>query len=221
MLGRAAARDGRLTPDSRPPLAPDSRPPATLPGAISLLRPVLGLFAIAGAIPRDSVLPLAVVVVACVTDYFDGRIARKLAGDSMAGRYVDNLCDFAFLVCMFVFFADASLWSDPVRGWMPWKGANHLPLFALLASFGTYFARLRRDLAAGRTPKGSPRGHAAGVANYALAIVGAFEMLPGIDLGKALLEPVMLAVVLLNMVAVAENAVLMFQLQRGGPRMPA
>ncbi len=205
--------------------------PALLPSAISLLRPVLGLYVLSGAVSVSSTTPLLIVAIACVSDFVDGRVARALARDaqpaaeeqSYAGRLVDNLCDFGFLLCMFLFYAGAELWSPPVWGNLlrHWDGVNRLPVYALLSSFGIYFARLCTDVRAGRQPEGSPRGHAAGVANYGLAILGAVEMLPEIDLGPRLLESAMLGVALLNAAAVLENAALMFHRQRGGPRMPA
>lgn len=199
-------------------------PLAPLPAAISLVRPALGYFAFAGAIPTtESVVPLSIVLAACVSDFIDGRIARRMSTESMAGRLVDNLCDFAFLLCIFLFYERAELWSPPVWGNLLryWDGINSLPVYALLSSFGMYFLRLCIELRAGRVPVGSPRGHAAGIANYGLAIVGAAEMLPGVDLGPRLLESVMLGVVLLNVAAVLENESLMFHRERGGPRMPA
>ncbi|HXC50704.1 MAG TPA: CDP-alcohol phosphatidyltransferase family protein [Candidatus Limnocylindrales bacterium] len=217
--------------------------PALLPSAISLLRPVLGLYVLSGAVSTSSTVPLLIVAVACVSDFVDGRVARAIdrgrapalgvdegaaakhadRWENYAGRLVDNLCDFGFLLCMFLFYAGAELWSPPVWGNLlrHWDGVNRVPVYALLASFGIYFARLCMDLRAARKPEGSPRGHAAGVANYGLAILGALEMLPDVDLGPRLLESAMLGVALLNAAAVLENAALMFHRQRGGPTMPA
>jgi phosphatidylglycerophosphate synthase len=197
--------------------------PALLPALVSLLRPALGLYVLSRRAPAGSALPLSIVLFACATDFFDGRIARGIGGESLTGRLVDNLCDFGFLLCMLVFCAQAELWSPPVWGSLlrHWAGVNRLPVYALAGSFGTYLARLLIDRRAGREPQGSPRGHAAGVANYGLAILGAVEMLPQVELGPRLLESAMLAVVLLNAAAVVENVLLMFHPQRGGPRMQA
>jgi len=198
--------------------------PALLPAATSLVRLVLGAAAIAGMVPPgDSLVPLAVVSAAAATDFADGRIARALGRETTAGRLVDNLCDFGFLSCIFVFDARAALWSPPVWGRLArhWAAVNDLPVLALTASFGLYFVRLSLALRAGHTPGRSARGHAAGIANYGLAFAGAAAMLPGMAPMPGLLEPVMLGVVLLNVAAVVENLALLFPRQPGGPRMRA
>lgn len=204
-----------------------ARPQASsgvLPHAVSLLRPAIGI-AVLAALSRagDSVILLPLVLVACATDWLDGELARRVGSATRAGRLVDNLCDFVFLMCIFAFLAECRVWSPPVWGRLArdWGGANTLPVWALLASFGVYFVRLCRDMAAGRDPERSPRGHAAGVSNYLLAVGGAAEMLPGVDFGPWLLEPAMVGVALLNAAAVWENLRLMFHPQGGAPKMPA
>lgn len=195
------------------------------PHLVSALRPLAGLVLLLVAPPGDSFLPLAIVLAACASDWLDGRLARRAGTATLGGRLVDNLCDCAFLVCAFSFFAAAEVWTPPVWGRLAryWDGANWLPLYALLASFGVYLARLRGDLAAGREPARSARGHAAGVSNYALAVAGAVEMLPGAGLGPWLLEPAMISVALVNALAVPENLRLMFPRAEGppGPRKPS
>lgn len=199
---------------AREPDAPPARATAAgrlAPHLVSALRPLAGLALLLVAPSRDTLLPLAIVLAACASDWLDGRLARRAGAASLGGRLVDNLCDASFLVCAFAFFAGARVWTPPVWGRLVryWDGANWLPLVALLASFGVYLLRLRRDLAAGREPARSARGHAAGVANYALALAGAVEMLPGVNLGPWLLEPAMISVALLNALAVPENLRLM------------
>lgn len=202
----------------------NERPFSFLPHVLSLLRPAVGLAVLAVLRPGvDRPLVLAAVCVAGASDWADGELARRLGVDTKAGRVVDNLCDFLFLLAMFVFFALGGTWSPPVWGRLvtDWPSANWLPVAALLASFGLYFVRLCGELAAGRLPQRSPRGHAAGVSNYLLVLAGAVEMLPGVNLGPWLLEPAMLGVVLLNLAAVGENLRLLFHRRDGGPTMPA
>jgi phosphatidylglycerophosphate synthase len=197
---------------------------ALLPHFVSLLRPAIGVGVLTGLAPlRDQPLLLPAVLAATATDWADGALARRLGADTRAGRVVDNLCDFLLLLLVFIFLARAEVWTPPVWGRLArhWGGANWLPVYALLASFGLYFVRLVRELVAGREPERSPRGHNAGISNYLLAVAGAVEMLPGVGLGPWLLEPAMLGVVLLNLAAVAENATLMFHRREGGPTMPA
>ncbi|MFN2425198.1 MAG: CDP-alcohol phosphatidyltransferase family protein [Candidatus Binatia bacterium] len=192
--------------------------------AVSLLRPVLGVGVLA-AIPSrlDSVLLLPIVLLACASDWVDGEVARRTGTQTQAGRLVDNVCDFAFLLCLFSFLALSEVWSPPVWGRLVRhvEVANWLPVYALLASFGVYFVRLCVDLRAGREPARSMRGHAAGVCNFLLVVVGATELTPGIDLGPWLLEPAMVTVALLNVLSVPENLRLMFLRDTGTPRMPA
>lgn len=195
-----------------------------LPHAVSLLRPVLGIGVLAAIAPRgESLVLLPLVLAGCFSDWVDGEIARRTGTQTRGGRVVDNLCDFVFLLCMFAFLASAEVWTPPVWGRLVrnWEGANWFPVYALLASFGVYFVRLCFEMAAGREPVRSPRGHAAGVSNYVLAVVGAAEMFPGVDFGPWLLEPVMVTVALLNILSVPENVRLMFHRGDSAPRMPA
>jgi phosphatidylglycerophosphate synthase len=199
-------------------------PRSALPHLVSFCRPLIGAFLLLGLHPRvETALPLVLVLAACASDWLDGELARRAGGGTLAGRLVDNLCDFALLLAVFGFLAQAAVWTPPVWGRLArhLDSANWLPVGALVASFGVYFARLCRDMAAGREPARSPRGHAAGVSNYMLAVAGAVEHLPGFTLGPWLLEPAMLSVVLLNLVAVPENVRLMFHPDPGGPRMRA
>ena len=187
-----------------------------LPHAVSLLRPVLGaLLLLRVSTSGDSTVVLPIVLLACASDWIDGQMARRAGASSLAGRLVDNLCDFAFLACLFAFFAQADVWSPPVWGRLvrDWPESNWLPLYALFASFGVYFLRLCLDIAAGREPERSSRGHAAGVSNYVLAVTGGVEMLPGVALGPWVLEPAMVTVALLNVLAVPENVRLLFRRQ--------
>jgi phosphatidylglycerophosphate synthase len=194
------------------------------PHVVSLLRPALGVVVLACLEPaRDNPLLLPIVLAACASDWADGELARRLGTGTRAGRLVDNLCDFFFLLLVFAFLARSEAWTPPVWGRLArhWDGANWLPVHALLASFGVYFVRLVGGLAAGRDPERSPRGHTAGVSNYLLVVAGAVEVLPGVNLGPWLLEPAMVGVALLNLLAVPENLRLLFHRREGGPTMPA
>ncbi len=188
--------------------------------ALSLARPLLGLVILvelAGS--GTSWLVAPAVALAAASDYCDGVLARRDGSSSVAGRFLDNICDAVFLGLAFTGFALQSVWSDPVWGSATryWEYANWLPLYALAVSFGLYMFRsvycLRRDLPL--LP--SPRGHAAGVANYVLAMIGALAVWPSVrghelyGLSRWLLEPGFLTVVLLNASAVGENLRLLFQ----------
>ncbi len=196
-------------------------PRTILPHLVSLLRPVLGVAVVALLPCGESPLLLAAALLACLTDWVDGELARRIGSPTRAGRLVDNLCDFFFLLCAFSVLARCRTWTPPVWGRLAhhWDGANWLPVYALLASFGVYFVRLCSEMASGRESKRSPRGHTAGVSNYLLVIAGAVELLPGVSLGPWLLEPAMVGVALLNFAAVGENLLLMFPPLGAGPRM--
>lgn len=187
-----------------------------------MLRPFLGIAVVVGITPtRDSTWLFPLVLLGCFTDWVDGELARRTATQTRGGRLVDNLCDFAFLLCLFVFLAQAEVWTPPVWGRLAryWDAANWFPVYALLASFGVYFARLCLEMGAGREPARSAKGHAAGVCNYILVVVGAAELFPGVSLGPWLLEPAMVTVALLNVLAMPENVRLMFHRRGGPPRM--
>ena len=179
---------------------------------LSLTRPVLGAFIFfeLGRTP-ESWLVLPATALACATDYVDGQVARRAGAPRLSGRAIDNVCDALFLAFAFAAYASQSVWSDARFGSATryWAEANWLPLYALCASFGLYAIRLRMEAGRGLDPGRSPRGHTAGIANYALAIVGALAVLPGVTITPWLLEPAFVTVALLNASAVGENLLLM------------
>lgn len=185
---------------------------------LSFSRPLLGLLAFWELLkPGPSVTVLPLVVVACLTDYYDGPMARRAGVEpTLRGRLTDNLCDIAFLVLVHSGFALRQLWSPPVwgRAIHYWEHINWLAVLALLAAFTPYLIRSLLDARAGRPTLRSSRGHTAGIANYVLAVAGAVLLLPGLAhalwLG-ALMEPVFLTVVLLNGTAISENLLLFFR----------
>lgn len=175
---------------------------------LSSSRIVLGAFVLLTLMDaRRSALVLPAVVAACAADYLDGVVARRRGRETVAGRLIDNLCDAGFLALALSGFALATVWSDPLTGHAVrcWAAVNWLPPLALAASFGAYLVRWGVAWRHGRAPLRSLRGHAAGVANYALAVAGAVAVLPAVELGWWLLEPLFLGVVALNLLAVAEN----------------
>lgn len=68
----------------------------TLPNALSVARPILG-FAVAAlliqATPPAHAVALALMIVAGLTDLFDGILARRTGQDSELGTYLDPACD--------------------------------------------------------------------------------------------------------------------------------
>lgn len=91
------------------------------------------------------------------SDYFDGRIARRLAIATPAGRWLDHLADIGFILVALGFYA----WLGVAPWWAP---------AAIAASFATYVADSWRRTAAGGSPQllGSRLGHVGGILNYTL-----------------------------------------------------
>jgi phosphatidylglycerophosphate synthase len=176
---------------------------------LSLARLVLGavLWAI---LSRGDPSPLALplVLLACVLDFSDGRLARACGSESGLGRALDNVCDFAFLAMFFHAAAAIHLWSDAASGVVArqWPGANQLPLIALMISFGSYAVRAAVCAVVVTPVVPSPVGRAAGVLNYVLALVGAAIVSFSPDRSSPLLvEGVMVVVALVNVAAFAQN----------------
>ena len=182
---------------------------------LSISRVALGAL-VAGALVGSgspSYLVLPAVVLACLSDFFDGRVARSRGSEGGRGRFYDNLGDGLFLALAFWGFAETAAWSNPQTGRATafFAYANWLPLWALGASFGAYMMRWLLAARRGAGPRRSPRGHSAGVANYILAVVGAVAVFPGAGLSPWLVEPAFLTVVLMNLSAAAENLMILFQ----------
>jgi phosphatidylglycerophosphate synthase len=157
---------------------------------------------------------LPACVAACAADFWDGRLARRRGLASMAGRLLDNLCDAAFLALALSGFALAHTWSLPLVGSATryWRLANWLPVIGLAASFGTYLLRWAVAVFRGLEPVGSSRGHSAGIANYALTLLGGIAVLPNQDVTSWLLEPSFITVALLNLTAATDNLLLLAKL---------
>jgi len=161
------------------------------------------------------VLPL--VIVACVLDFSDGRLARALGAESPIGRVLDNVCDFVFLALFFHAAAGIHLWSEPGQGVLVryWRGANTLPLVALVMSFGSYALRAASCAATATPVAASPIGRAAGVLNYALALLGAAVVSVGPDPSPMLAEGAVVIVAFVNVAAFTQNgSLLLWQVRR-------
>lgn len=187
---------------------------------LSLARPVLGaaILMILGSGARDSFLVLPAALAACASDYFDGPLARRSGGDTTTGRLIDGLCDAGFLALALVAMARAQVWSGAALSAAAsgWRGLDLLPVVALTTSFGVYLVRMSVQRHRGQVPARSTRGHRAGIANYALVLLGAAEVWPALALPRVLLELCCVAVALLNFAAVGENLALLFP--RSAPR---
>src|SRR3569832_123382 len=108
---------------SLPPLLDGGRGRRWLPWSLSLLRLLLGPLYVL-ALEMSATLPLAIAVLAAVSDFVDGRLARRFGVAARAGAVLDVLGDGVFVVT-----ALAALAALRVVTWM-------LPLAVLLALAG-------------------------------------------------------------------------------------
>jgi phosphatidylglycerophosphate synthase len=127
--------------------------------AVTALRIVLTpvfLWSVRHAQDGGSAAPAAAVFAAvALSDFFDGRVARRLGAANAGGRVLDHAADIAFILSALTLYARAGV----APWWVP---------ASIAAAFGVYVIdSLRRS---GRRPAliGSRIGHLGGVCNYAL-----------------------------------------------------
>lgn len=152
---------------------------------------------------------LPAVVLACATDFFDGRIARARGPVRALGRWIDNLCDIAFLSACFLAFAWAGAFAVGGHRTTAVSYLGMVPLFALVLSFGSYATRALVCALFGRHLAPSRLGHRAGIANYILALIGGIVVHPALGLPGSFVTAALVAVVALNIAAAAQNVVLL------------
>jgi phosphatidylglycerophosphate synthase len=148
--------------------------------------------ALAGAVDRreGGSTPLLLFLVAAVTDFFDGRLARRSGEVSRHGAVLDFGADVAFVVGVAT--------SGAAFGLIPW--ATPIAMVAAVGSYLLASAHARRFAY-------SAIGHAAGVGNYALAgLLAGVVALPGSGVTWALrlASPLVIA---LNLAAVLDRVV--------------
>jgi phosphatidylglycerophosphate synthase len=97
----------------------------------------------------------AVFTVVALTDFVDGRIARRLGAESASGRVLDHAADIAFIL--------ASLGAYVGLGVVPWW----VPA-SIVAAFAVYVVDSLRRSGVQPSLISSRIGHAGGVCNYAL-----------------------------------------------------
>ena len=71
--------------------------------------------------PSDIVTPLLFTAGVYITDFFDGRVARMYAAETLRGALLDALADFYYIILMHILFACQGI----LPGWYPmiiiWK----------------------------------------------------------------------------------------------------
>ena len=129
----------------------------TIADALSVLRLALA-FVFPAALARGGLLPVMLFVVAAVTDYIDGPIARRSGTVSARGGILDNIADIAFVL--------GGATAGAMLGLASWAAP-----FAITASVTGYVLASRDQTQREATTvlARSRVGHAAGVMNYVLA----------------------------------------------------
>jgi CDP-diacylglycerol--glycerol-3-phosphate 3-phosphatidyltransferase len=108
---------------------------------------------------------IALALAASVTDFIDGRIARRLSTVGAYGRWLDGVADVVFVL--------AALWCEAAAAAIP----IYIPMLIML-SFGQYAVDSLLLSASHRGPIPSRLGHWGGILNYTLVVVLAFAPPP-------------------------------------------
>lgn len=112
----------------------------TLPNQLTLLRilltPVFVFLLVSGS-PFSMQLSLVVFVVAALTDWYDGWIARKMGHSSRWGKFLDPLADKVLSSSALLAFVSLNL----VEGWMVWIVIARDFLITGLRSYAEYLDR--------------------------------------------------------------------------------
>jgi len=112
----------------------------TLPNQLTLLRiiltPVFVLLLLSGS-PLYLQLSLVVFVIAALTDWYDGWIARKMGHSSRWGKFLDPLADKILSSAALLAFVGLNL----VDGWMVWIVIARDFLITGLRSYAEYLDR--------------------------------------------------------------------------------
>ena len=105
----------------------------TTPNLLTLLRLVLLPVILWGMSRNHAWLAVVAMAIAVVTDFVDGRLARKMGLASELGRSLDSVIDFVFLYALFI-----GLWAS-----------RHMPTYQFAFIWLGMFTILTSHLAAG------------------------------------------------------------------------
>ena len=138
----------------------------------------------------------AIAILGAVSDFIDGRIARRLGTASGSGRWLDATADVTFVL--------AALFCESAAGAIPF----YIPILIVL-SFSQYMidSVVLGEPAAG--PIKSRLGHWGGIVNYALVIVLAFAPPPS-TIG-AIIRDLAPLIALFYVAAISERAWLFYR----------
>jgi phosphatidylglycerophosphate synthase len=162
-----AAKPGSLAPSisntealtDRQPSRPQSIARRQLANLLSASRFVLAAIWLVAFIPRNRgpVILGSIALAAAVSDFADGRIARRMGRANGVGRWLDALADIVFIL--------TALWSEALAGAIP----IYIPVL-IACSFAQY-AIDSVAISRSSTPVKSRLGHWGGVINFALVLV--------------------------------------------------
>ena len=82
-----------------------------------LLVPVFAMFMTSGT-KNAYIYSLLILLIACFTDYLDGKLARKFNAVSKFGLFMDPLADKLLVLTTFIIFLQIDVLSDIVLSWM-------------------------------------------------------------------------------------------------------
>jgi cardiolipin synthase (CMP-forming) len=153
---RTILDDPRPVSDPRPPVR---RAAAQAANALTLSRlamAVAWIWLYGAHDPGGGAPAVAIAIAASITDFIDGRIARRMGAASAAGRWLDSAADVVFVLSALGCFAAA--------GAIP----AYIPI--LIAISFSQYAIDSMLIAPGSGPIRSRLGHWGGVVNYALAL---------------------------------------------------
>jgi CDP-diacylglycerol--glycerol-3-phosphate 3-phosphatidyltransferase len=88
------------------------KPRKHIPNLLSLSRILLGVlffFLFRRGTPANAAICLGIVIAGMITDYLDGTLARRNNLVTMAGKWIDPLCDFSFFFFVYLSFYSVSL----------------------------------------------------------------------------------------------------------------
>ena len=75
-------------------------------------------FVMVSEIKNAYILSLLILLIACFTDYLDGKLARKFNAVSKFGLFMDPLADKILVLTTFIIFLQINILSDIVLPWM-------------------------------------------------------------------------------------------------------
>jgi phosphatidylglycerophosphate synthase len=172
--------------------SPGSGSRGALPHALSLARfPLAALYVL--SLDDAPIVPFSLALVACATDFLDGRLARAIGSASPRGAALDVAADACFVL--------AALAGLAAVGRISFAS----PLAAAIALADLARRWNRRPLGPGGSRATADRvGHTAGILNFALVLVAsAGPLLPAAPLW---LPAASIAIAVVNLVPLAMRA---------------